>query len=98
MATPMAMRHFQAGLSASAFPGTLMGFSITNNAGAAEGYAIWIDWNHNNTFEASEEVYASPGTIAPGALATGTFTVPAGAVLGILTYVSAAVSILSGLP
>ncbi|MCA0131917.1 choice-of-anchor D domain-containing protein [Winogradskyella alexanderae] len=46
----------------------------------AEGYAVWIDYNQNNTFEAGERVFAQAATTATPV--SGAFTVPAGATLG----------------
>ncbi len=73
------------GLSASAPAGATVGFSITNNPTYSEGYAIWIDWNQDGVFDASEEVYASSAAITPGATGSGSFTVPSGAVIGTTT-------------
>ncbi|WP_066758491.1 GEVED domain-containing protein [Crocinitomix algicola] len=42
----------------------------------AQGFAVWIDWNDNDTFEPIEKVYASP--TASFAVYTGTFMVPGG--------------------
>ncbi|UGS20197.1 T9SS-dependent choice-of-anchor J family protein [Flavobacterium cyclinae] len=48
--------------------------------GATVGFAIWIDWNNNLVFEASEKVY---NTTAYGSGPfSGTITVPGGTALG----------------
>lgn len=54
-------------------------------AGAA-GYGVWIDYNHNNTFEASEEVAGSSGTnfldMGDSTLISQDITIPATAISG----------------
>ncbi len=76
-----------AGLSASASVGTIINFSITNASAAAafppgEAYAIWVDWNNDQVFQSSEEVYSTPTLVLPGGTVTGSFPVPVGAVVG----------------
>lgn len=53
-------------------------FSMASVGGSA-GMAIWVDWNENGTFEATEQVY-NAGTYLTSA--TGTITVPATAAPG----------------
>ena len=71
-----------AGLSCSGMHGTSISFSILNNATWPEGYAIWIDWNQDSVFQASEEVFASSSFLGPDSTANGSFIIPANAVLG----------------
>lgn len=58
-----------------------------NTAGAYINYfTVWVDWNHNGTFESSEmyqigSIFNSTGT--DGQQATGEITVPADAVIGV---------------
>ncbi len=59
------------------FTGGTVNFSAAYSSGS--GFSIWIDWNNNMTFEASEKVF---NTTAYGSAATGTITVPAGTPLG----------------
>ncbi len=54
--------------------GGSFGFSAAYSSGTY-GLAIWVDWNGNTTFEASERVF---NTTAYGSSATGTVTIPAG--------------------
>jgi hypothetical protein len=57
------------------------GFPITVTNGTAytgDQCGVWVDWDQNNCFEASEQVTMSAGP----ASFTGTVTPPAGAVLG----------------
>ena len=61
-----------------AAPGSTVGFSSTFMGGTF-GFKIWVDWNSNSVFDASETMYASGGFQAA---LTGTITVPAGAPAG----------------
>ena len=53
-------------------------FSAVYSSGTY-GLAIWIDWNGNTTFEASERIF---NTTSYGSSATGTITIPAGTANG----------------
>lgn len=60
-------------------------YTIRINAGwrstrYSEGYAVWIDYNQNGTFEASERVFSRAATNATEV--SGSFTVPASALNG----------------
>src|SRR5690554_642221 len=60
-----------------------MTVSFTVGVGSySAGVKVWIDWNGNGEFEASELVAESTATIAAGATFTGSFTVPTGTPLG----------------
>src|SRR5690606_25939855 len=60
-----------------------MTISFTVGIGSySAGVKIWIDWNGNGVFEASELISESAGTIASGGTYTGSFTVPVGTPLG----------------
>jgi len=59
----------------TAVQNTTVNFSVTAQSFAG-GVRIWVDWNHNGIFEASEVMYSSASTIASGATATGSFIVP----------------------
>jgi len=55
-------------------------FSISNDGGAyTYGFAIWVDWNQNGTFEAGERMFV---TSAYATTAAGSFTVPMTALPG----------------
>ncbi len=55
-------------------PGGQFSFSTTfNNSTNTFGVAIWVDWNNNMVFEASERVF---NTTAYTSNATGTITIP----------------------
>jgi len=63
-----------------ATPGTVVNFNTTVTGGTL-GYAMWIDWNSNLTFEPGEKVY---GTTSFGnGPYNSTFTIPAGQAEGI---------------
>lgn len=49
-------------------------------AGTTVGVAIWVDWNQNGTFDAAERVYNTTGYVST---ASGSFSVPASAKLGV---------------
>ncbi|MBF6629179.1 MAG: fibronectin type III domain-containing protein, partial [Proteiniphilum sp.] len=66
------------GMVVSQFENGTVSFSATASYGTY-GFAIWVDWNDNLTFEASERIFTSSGYVDP---AVGTFTVPVGAPLG----------------
>jgi len=65
-------------LSASQLQGQTVNFSTTTTGGTA-GVAIWVDWNQDATFDASERVF---NTTAYSTSPTGSFTVPATALAG----------------
>ncbi|RKS26054.1 putative secreted protein (Por secretion system target) [Flavobacterium endophyticum] len=61
----------------SHFEGGTINFSAAYSSGS--GFAVWVDWNNNMTFETGERMFA---TTAYGASSTGNFTVPAGTPVG----------------
>ncbi|MEP7169062.1 MAG: GEVED domain-containing protein, partial [Bacteroidota bacterium] len=67
------------GLSVSQVPGSSVSFSMSE-VGGTMGFGIWVDWNQDGDFaDAGEQMYL-PGSYQ--ASATGSFTVPAGALPG----------------
>ena len=61
----------------SANTGATINYSIScSSSGSTYGRAIWIDWNENGVFEASEQVVSS-GSYASSPL-TGSFSIPTG--------------------
>jgi hypothetical protein len=74
--------------------GGTVNFTFQNNVVSfSEGYKIWVDWNHDGTFNTNpsnpsvvnsgEQVYASTTTIAGGGtIVSGSFTIPTWASLG----------------
>ncbi len=54
-------------------------FTSDFTTGYVFGATIWVDWNHNGSFEATEAVYQ---TTALSGTISGTFTVPATTLLG----------------
>ena len=52
--------------------GNTYAFSATFNVAGGAGYGVWIDYNHNNTFETSEKVLGSTST---GFMNLGTTTI-----------------------
>ena len=66
-------------MTVSATPYTTISFSITSGY-SDMGMGIWIDWNHNGSFaDPGEQMYMSAAYMVT---ATGSFTVPATALLG----------------
>ena len=65
-------------LSVSQTAGGAISFSMTSGNGTC-GAAIWVDWNNNMVFDASEKMY-NAGTYV--SVATGTFSVPSGQAAG----------------
>ncbi|HRO08745.1 MAG TPA: GEVED domain-containing protein, partial [Saprospiraceae bacterium] len=63
----------------SALEGTPVDFSVSPVINSTFGYAIWVDWNNNKCFEASEKK-ASAGYISGNF--TGTLNIPAGTAPG----------------
>src|SRR5690606_607497 len=60
-----------------------MTVSFTVGIGSySAGVKVWVDWDANGVFEASELVSESTVTIAAGGTYTGSFTVPTGTPLG----------------
>src|SRR5690554_3494977 len=68
-------------LSAAAPEEMIVSFTVGIGSYNA-GVKVWIDWNANDVFEASELVSESAATIATGGSYTGNFTVPTGTPLG----------------
>lgn len=62
--------------------GSTVNYSFTNNSAWSEWYKIWVDWNSNGTFEASETMYASTAAIGLSVTVTGSFLIPATATAG----------------
>lgn len=58
-----------------AVKGTTVNFSLTGQSYSG-GAVIWVDWNHDGLFSASESMYASASTITAGSTVTGSFVVP----------------------
>ncbi|RYD58578.1 MAG: T9SS type A sorting domain-containing protein [Sphingobacteriales bacterium] len=74
---------YYSGQRHTATHGDVVDFEINNNPDFDEFYKIWVDWNQDGDFvDAGEQVYSSGSRIAAGGTATGSFTVPAGAVVG----------------
>jgi hypothetical protein len=57
--------------------------TFLTNPTYSHGVAIWIDFNQNGTFETTERVYASTGTIAPNTNQPFTVTIPTTALPGV---------------
>ena len=70
---------FTASHNVSQYRGQTINFS-TGIVGGTVGSAIWVDWNQNGIFEATERVYNTTG-YGSGPF-TGTITVPIGALGG----------------
>ncbi|PWH84826.1 GEVED domain-containing protein [Brumimicrobium oceani] len=67
-------------LSAGVYETQQIDVTITEGSGGTHGYSVFIDWNNDFTFDASEKVIASAGyESTPFA---GSFTVPAGQAIG----------------
>jgi len=56
-------------------PGMIFNFSANLQSNSNQGLAIWIDWNKNGTFEASELMFNSTDYITSTSI-SGTITVP----------------------
>jgi hypothetical protein len=67
--------------SVSQAAGSSINFYVTGDGGGANtyGFAIWVDWNNDGTFESGEEMYS---TTAYQTFATGSFAVPGGTAAG----------------
>ncbi|RZJ65381.1 MAG: T9SS type A sorting domain-containing protein [Flavobacterium sp.] len=60
--------------------GLPIGFNtVLGGVGTGVGGAVWVDWNHNGSFETTERVYV---TAAFGSTFSGNFTVPFDALTG----------------
>jgi len=68
-------------MSATASEGFQPSFVVQVGSFSA-GVKLWIDWNNNGFFEASEIVGESSSTISSGSTFTGTITVPTGTPIG----------------
>ena len=68
-------------LSTELYQGTTYTITITNTPSYSEHYRAWIDYNQNEIFESSEELFL-PFTLTAGSVGSADFTVPAGAMPG----------------
>jgi len=55
------------------YPTTSVNVEITSELSTGSGFAIWIDWNKNGTFETDERVWTSNGTVQSP---NGSFDIP----------------------
>jgi hypothetical protein len=80
-ATSAGYSNYSATISCSQYANTSLSFVATTNASLGGGFALWVDWNSDGTFAASERMYTSNSN---GLTTTGTqsFTVPSGQALG----------------
>ncbi|MES2691108.1 MAG: GEVED domain-containing protein, partial [Bacteroidota bacterium] len=70
-------------LKTAALPGTTINLSVSNQANTwSDGFAIWVDWNQDQAFDATELVWNS-GVTGNGTVFTGFFVVPNNAKPGI---------------
>ena len=73
---------FYSTMTVSGLIGATINVSVQSNTTTwAEGHRIWVDWNQNFTFEASESVWNS-GATTTGAIFTGSFVIPSTALFG----------------
>lgn len=64
-------------------PGATVSFSMQLSGGTGNKVArIWVDFNGNNIFDATDLVFTS-AAVAPGSVVAGSFTVPATAAVGL---------------
>lgn len=84
--------NFKSTTPLNAEPGSTVSFSLgLNSCGTSpfnNGTAIWIDYNHNGSFQdAGEKVFAEPTTVSTvpgiGRNLTGNFTIPLNALTGV---------------
>lgn len=61
--------------------GATVNFKIVNNPQNGENYKIWVDYDNDNTFSSTEEVYS--GNIPFGDSVTASFAIPSGTALGV---------------
>lgn len=62
-----------ASLSAQQIVGGFLGFSV-KSFGTNVKFKIWVDWNSNNVFDATEEMFYGQGSSNP--IFNGSFTIP----------------------
>ncbi|OQC46738.1 MAG: hypothetical protein BWX59_00134 [Bacteroidetes bacterium ADurb.Bin028] len=77
--SPNGYQDFYNTVSMSANLGATINYSITCSSGTY-GRAIWVDWNENGTFEASEQMVSSSSY--ESSPLTGSFTIPSGTSIG----------------
>jgi hypothetical protein len=66
--------------------GDVVPFSLTQTTCGGifgNGFQVYIDYNHNGTFEDSERVYNQPAAVSGNHTETGTFTIPIAALTGV---------------
>ncbi len=73
--------YWNTGMVVSGCPGDVITTNVQCEVGTyTQGFAIWIDWNSNFTFEPGEKVFSSP--TAGDFVHTGSFTIPMTATSG----------------
>ncbi|MES2389290.1 MAG: BNR-repeat neuraminidase N-terminal domain-containing protein [Bacteroidota bacterium] len=76
-------RYAPAGtLTTTLYKGSSYSFNVTTTR-SGQYIGLWIDYNQNNSFEASEYVSVAAGNNIAGQVSTATVNVPSGAVSGI---------------
>ncbi|AMS26063.1 hypothetical protein AEM51_02605 [Bacteroidetes bacterium UKL13-3] len=66
----------------SANPNDVITINVQSGAAWGQGFRVWVDWNNDGLFDATESVYASPASNTT--VNTGTFTIPSLASPGIV--------------
>jgi PKD repeat protein len=80
---------YYSNMKVSAYPGNTINFSVNNGANPfggtnwEDGFGIWVDWNQDYTFDASEFVWNSVVAADYQTVFTGSIVVPANAKPGI---------------
>lgn len=62
--------------------GQTVNINLKSGITYAQGFAVYIDWNNDNTFALSEQVCATPGVPAAASVVPLSFTIPGGQALG----------------
>lgn len=82
-ASPSNSYIYYSNLGHVAVPSSTVNFSVTIGSSYPQGVKIWIDYNQDGDFtDAGENVYSPTSTISAGNTATGSFTIPSSASVG----------------
>jgi len=74
--------NYSATISASQYQNTPITMSFSEGGGYGLGYAVWVDFNDDGVFSASEQVYININSASNTGVITGTWTVPMSAPVG----------------
>jgi hypothetical protein len=78
--TPSVVTYYNT-MTAAGLPGDVVNVSMQSGSVFSQGFRIWVDWDNNFQFSASESVFVTSSFATT--VFTGSFTIPIGTVPGV---------------